>query len=104
MLAALHLGYVGVELGALCAHRGVYVADAVALGGDEVDGLAQQNLTVYVERLGSRVGEVVTYVAHVGGAEQGVADGVDESFLHRTNLDTQKPHRHPTYHQTSVGL
>ena len=67
-----------VELGALCTHRGVYVADAIALGGDEVDGLAQQYLTIDVERLGSRVGEVVAYVAHVGGAEQGVADGVDE--------------------------
>ena len=50
----------------------------VAVVGQQGNGPAQQHLAVDVFELGARVGEVVADVAQGGGAEQRVADGVDE--------------------------
>lgn len=74
----LHSFDVRVELRALGTYGAVDVAYTIALGGDEVNGLAKEYLRVDAIGLSGGVGEVISYVAHVGGTEQGVADGVDE--------------------------
>lgn len=77
----LHLGNVGVEFGTLGTDGGIDVANGVASGGDDVEGLAEQNLGVDVlELIAFLGGEVVADVTHVGGAEDGIADGMDEDI------------------------
>ena len=75
---ALHSGYVGVELWALGADGGVDVAYLPPRVAQEADGAAEEQLAVDACELLGGVGEVVADVAQRGGAEQGVADGVDE--------------------------
>ena len=48
--ALLHGGYVRVHLRAFGTDGSVYIAQAVALGGNEFNGLRQDNLAVHVER------------------------------------------------------
>ena len=74
----LHGGNVRIELGMLGADGSVDVSHHITFRGYEGDCLAQQYLAVYVERVGRRVGEVETNVAHVCRTQQGVADGVYE--------------------------
>ena len=76
--ALLHLWDMGVQLRALGTDGGVEVDEAVALLGYQADGLAEDDLAVDTIGLGSGVGEVVADVAHVGGPEQGVADGMQQ--------------------------
>ena len=74
----LHGGDVGLQFRTLGADGGVYVAYAVSLAGNDIHGTAQEDLAVYVLELRTGVGKVVTDVAHVGGAKQGIADGMYE--------------------------
>ena len=68
-----------IELWALGTYCGIDIAQAVALGCYEVDSFAQQYLAVDVKSLGSGVGEVVAYVAHIGGTKQGVAYSMNQN-------------------------
>ena len=74
----LHGWDVSLQLGTFSTDGGIYVAHAVALGGNDFHGAAQEYLAVYVFELRSGVGEVITDIAHVGGAKQGIADGMDK--------------------------
>ncbi len=75
----LHLWDVGIEFGMFSADGAVDVADAVAFGGNDVEGLAQKNLGVDVLKLVALLGwKMITDVAHVGGSKNGVANGMDE--------------------------
>ena len=77
----LHLGNVGIEFGPFGTNRAVDVSDGVAFGGHDVEGAAEENLGVDVFKLVALLGrEVVADVAHVGGTEDGVADGMDEDI------------------------
>ena len=74
----LHGWDIGLEFGALGADRGVDVPDLISFGGDELDGFLEENLAVDVMEFRVVVREVVADVAHVGGAQQSVADGMDK--------------------------
>ena len=74
----LHVGDVRIHLGTLGTDGGIDVNELVALGGYELDGLPEDDLTVHAFRFVGGIGPVVAYVAHVGGAEDGVADGVNQ--------------------------
>ncbi len=89
-----------IDFGTFGAHGSVDVADGIAFGGYNLHGTAEQNLTVYVLELIALLGrEMVTYVPHVGGAEQRVADGmyqhvcvtVAKQSLAMVNLYSPKP-------------
>lgn len=77
----LHLWDARVYLGSLSAYSGIDVGYGVSLGGYEVYCAAKEYLGVYVFKLVAFCGgEVIADVAHVGCAEQCVADGVDEDI------------------------
>ena len=76
--AGFHGRYVRVEFRMLSTDGGVDVSDLVTFCGNEVDDAFEDDLAVHVECLLGVVGEVVTNIAHVGGAEECVADSVDE--------------------------
>ena len=67
-----------IHLWTLGADGGIDIAQAVALGGYQADGVAEDDFAVHAVGLGCRVGEVIANVAHVGGTEQRVADGVQQ--------------------------
>ena len=68
----------GVELGLFGHDGGVDVAQFVARIAEEAHGPGEKDLAVDASILAGGVGEVIADVAQSGGAEQGVADGVDE--------------------------
>ena len=67
-----------VELGTLGTDGAVDIADTVAFLRDERDSLAQQNLAIDVLELSPRIGKMETDIAHIGSAEEGIADGMNE--------------------------
>jgi len=73
-----HLGDVGCHFGFLGHDDGVDIAYAVALGVEQLAGAAEEEFAVDVFVLGVVVGEVLADVAQGGGAEEGVADGVEQ--------------------------
>ena len=73
-----HGRHMRIDFGPFGADGSVYVSEAIAFCGDEFDGFAQQYLAIHVQRVGRRVGEVVANVAHVGSAEQRIADGMNQ--------------------------
>ena len=85
-----HLGDMWIEFRALGAYGGIDVAYMVALCGNQVDGLAQEYLAVDVFELLACIGEVVANVAHVGGSQQGIADGVYEYVGIRVTEQTKR--------------
>ena len=68
----------GIHLRSLGTDGGIDVHKAVAFGGDEVDGLAQDNFTVHAVGLCRSVGEVVADIPHVRSAKQGVTDSMQQ--------------------------
>ena len=74
----LHLRDMGIHLRTLGTDGGVDVDQMIAFGGNKVDGLAEENLAVDAVGLGSGIRKVVANVAHIGGTEEGVADGVQQ--------------------------
>ena len=68
----------GVELGLFGHDGGVDVAQFVARIAKEAHGPGEEDLAVDAGILAGGVGEVIADVAQSGGAEQGVADGVNE--------------------------
>lgn len=97
--ASLHLGDIGIELGMLGTHRGIEIAKDVTFGGNQFDGLAEQNFAVDIQRLVGCIGEMITDVAHVGSTEKGVANSMNQHIgiavaqqTHRMlYLNTAKP-------------
>ena len=71
-----HEGDEGHEFGFLEGNGAVDVFDVVAFGGDDVDDVGEEAFAVGVFEFVVVVGEVEAYVAHIGGAEESVADGV----------------------------
>lgn len=74
----LHGFDVRAQLGMLGADGGIHVADAVAVGVQQIGGAAKKYLGVYAAIFLCRVGKLVAYVAEIGGPEEGVAEGMDE--------------------------
>ena len=74
----LHQGDVCFQLRTLGADSSVDIAYAVALGGDELYGAAQEYLAVDILKFACGVGEVIAYVAQVSCTQEGIADGMDE--------------------------
>lgn len=73
-----HGGDMRIEFGLFGAYGGVDIDHMITFFGNDTDGVAQDDFTVHVERGIRGVGEMITDVAHVGSAENGVADGVYE--------------------------
>jgi hypothetical protein len=65
-------------LGLLSNDDAVDVADAKSMLVDELKAVAEEHFAVDVFVLGVVVGEVLSYVAEGGGAEDGVADGMEK--------------------------
>ena len=74
----LHKGNMGLQLGTLGTHRGIDIAHAVALGGDELYRTAKEYLAVDILELARIVGKVVTDIAHVGCTQECITDSMDE--------------------------
>ena len=74
----LHGRDVRVEFGLLGADSGIDVPHPVAFRGNERDHLLQDDFAIHVECVIGVVGEMITDVAHIGGTEKGIADGMDE--------------------------
>ena len=50
----------------------------IALGGNQLDGLLQDHLAVHAVGKSGGIGEMIADVAHIGGTQQGIADGVQQ--------------------------
>ena len=72
----LHLGDMGIHLGALGADGGIDIHEAIALCSYQLDGFLQDDLTVHTIREGGSIREVIANVTHVGSAKQRVTDGM----------------------------
>ena len=79
-----------IKLGMLGTDRSIDVTDLVTFRSDKLNDLLEDDLTVHIERVGRRVGEVITDVAHVGSAQQRIADSMDK---HIGIAVAQEPHR-----------
>ena len=75
---SLHGGDMGIHLRALGTDGGVDIHQPVALRGNEGDGVAENDLAVHAVGFGRGIWEMVANVAHVGGAEKGVADSMQQ--------------------------
>ena len=75
---ALHIGDMRIELWTLGTYSGVDIAKTIAFGRNKIDGLTQQYLAVYVESLGSSIGKMIAYIAHIGSSKQCIANGVNK--------------------------
>ena len=75
---ALHLRYMGIELGLLSTDGGIYVSKGETIGRNEIDGFLQYDLAVHVKRLVAGVRKVIAYVPHIGCSQHRIADGMDE--------------------------
>ena len=77
--AGLHLGYVGTQLGGLSADGAVAVSELVTCLTHHLHDTAKQNLginTLVLVALG--VGEMIPDITHIGSAENGVAESVNQ--------------------------
>lgn len=74
----LHGRDVGIDLRTLSADGAVDIAHTITTRSDEICGATKQDFAVDALELCSRIGEVITDVAHIGGAEHGVTDGMNE--------------------------
>ena len=75
----LHLGNVWIEFWTFCTNGAVYVADGVSFCCYNIKRAAEKYLGVDVfEFVALLRRKVVADVSHVGGSENGIANGMDE--------------------------
>ena len=57
---------------------GINIYQAIAFLGYQFYRFLEYNLTVHTIGLCTGIGKVITYITHIGGAEKGIADSVQQ--------------------------
>lgn len=66
------------ELGTFGTDGGIDIPYPIPLFCYQANGLAQEDLTVDVQKFLTVVREMITDVTHIGSSQQGIADGMDQ--------------------------
>jgi hypothetical protein len=78
-----------LELGALENHRGIYVHDYIALGGNQVPGVPQELGAVGVFPAGIGIGEMHPNIAQRRGAQKGIGDSMRKNVRIRVSFEAE---------------
>ena len=68
------------QLRTLRTNRGIDVPHTVAFRANQFHCLAQQDFTVDVTKLLSRIRKMITDISHIGCPEKGIADGMNQDI------------------------